>query len=45
MAAKEEAVACHRSQILPLGPAAADAPVLPSEDLEHFRRRYEVVFT
>jgi LmbE family N-acetylglucosaminyl deacetylase len=45
MAAKEEAIACHRSQILPLGPHAADAAILPAEDLAHFRRPYEVVFT
>jgi LmbE family N-acetylglucosaminyl deacetylase len=40
---KQEAVACHRSQILPLGPEPQDAPVLPESDLEHFRRRYELV--
>lgn len=45
MAAKNEAVACHRSQVLPLGPLAADAPILPAEDLAHFQRPYEVVFT
>lgn len=44
-AAKNAAIACHRSQILPLGPHAADAPILPSEELAHFRRPYEVVFT
>lgn len=40
---KQEAVACHGSQIFPLGPAPQDAPVLPVSDLEHFRRRYELV--
>ena len=40
---KQEAVACHRSQILPLGPAPEDAPILPASELAHFRRRYELV--
>lgn len=40
---KQEAVACHASQIFPLGPGPEDAPVLALSDLEHFRRRYELV--
>jgi LmbE family N-acetylglucosaminyl deacetylase len=40
---KQEAVACHGSQILPLSEAPEDAPVPPVADLEHFRRRYELV--
>lgn len=40
---KQEAVSCHWSQIAPLGPAPEDAAVLPVSDLEHFRRRYELV--
>lgn len=40
---KQEAVACHRSQIFPLGPEPEDAPVLAESDLGHFRRRYELV--
>ncbi|HET9169986.1 MAG TPA: PIG-L family deacetylase [Actinospica sp.] len=40
---KQEAVACHRSQILPLGPAPEDAPILPAAELSHFRRRRELV--
>lgn len=40
---KQEAVACHGSQIFPLGPDPGDAPVLPVSDLEYFRRRYELV--
>jgi LmbE family N-acetylglucosaminyl deacetylase len=39
----QEAVACHRSQILPLSPAPEDAAVLSESDLEHFRRRGEVI--
>jgi LmbE family N-acetylglucosaminyl deacetylase len=45
LAAKAEAVACHRSQILPLGPRGEDAPILPADELAHFQRPYEVVFT
>jgi LmbE family N-acetylglucosaminyl deacetylase len=44
VAAKNEAIACHRSQILPLGPHPADAPILTADDLAHFQRPYEVVF-
>lgn len=40
---KQEAIACHRSQILPLGPAPEDAPILPASELSHFRRRCELV--
>ncbi|HEX4791829.1 MAG TPA: PIG-L family deacetylase [Actinospica sp.] len=40
---KQEAVACHGSQIFPLGPDPEDAPILPVSELEHFRRRYETV--
>jgi LmbE family N-acetylglucosaminyl deacetylase len=40
---KQEAVSCHASQIFPLGPGPGDAPVLAVSDLEHFRRRYELV--
>jgi LmbE family N-acetylglucosaminyl deacetylase len=42
-ARKQEAVACHVSQIFPLGPAPEDGPVLPESDLDHFRRRFETV--
>jgi LmbE family N-acetylglucosaminyl deacetylase len=40
---KQEAVACHVSQIFPLGPESQDAPVLPISELEHFHRRCETV--
>lgn len=40
---KQEAVACHRSQIFPLGPEPEDAAVLAPSDLGHFRRRFELV--
>lgn len=40
---KQQAVACHRSQMFPLGPEPQDAPILPVSELEHFRRRYETV--
>lgn len=43
-AAKNAAITCHQSQILPLSPAPEDAAILPDSDLEHFRRGFEVVF-
>ena len=42
---KAEAIACYASQTRPLGPAAGDAPVLPPDDLAHFTRQHEIVFT
>lgn len=43
-AAKSAAIGAYRSQIEALGPADADAPVLPPHVLDRFRRPYEVVF-
>jgi LmbE family N-acetylglucosaminyl deacetylase len=40
---KARAVACHASQVGPIGPAAEDAAVLSPETLEHFSRDREVV--
>jgi LmbE family N-acetylglucosaminyl deacetylase len=40
---KQAAVACHASQILPLGNRPEDAPILPPDELKHFRRDFEVV--
>jgi LmbE family N-acetylglucosaminyl deacetylase len=43
-AAKAAAVREFRSQVEPIGPAPADAAVLPPAVLDRFHRRYEVVF-
>lgn len=43
MARKASAIACFVSQIAPIGPDAADGPVLPAAFLAHFDRSYEVV--
>jgi LmbE family N-acetylglucosaminyl deacetylase len=40
---KQAAIACHASQILPLGNHPEDAAILPPDELEHFRRDFEVV--
>jgi LmbE family N-acetylglucosaminyl deacetylase len=40
---KARAVACHASQVRPIGPAAEDAAVLSHGVLEHFSRDREVV--
>ncbi len=40
---KQAAIACHASQILPLGSGPEDAAILPPDELEHFRRDFEVV--
>lgn len=42
--AKREAVDAFRSQVLPLGPAPADAAILPPHVLARFARPYETVF-
>jgi LmbE family N-acetylglucosaminyl deacetylase len=42
---KMRAIAKFHSQIRPLGPAPGDAAVVPPNDLTHFLRPYEVVFT
>ncbi|WP_406460432.1 PIG-L family deacetylase [Streptomyces sp. NBC_00111] len=44
VARKRHAVDAFASQIRPLGPGAADAPVLPPEELAHHLRPHEVVF-
>jgi hypothetical protein len=44
LAAKAAALAEYRSQTAPLGPAPADAPILPGHVLDRFRRPYELVF-
>jgi LmbE family N-acetylglucosaminyl deacetylase len=41
---KARAVACHASQVGPIGPAAEDAAVLSPRTLDHFSRDREVVF-
>jgi LmbE family N-acetylglucosaminyl deacetylase len=43
VARKAAAVDCFRSQVAAIGPAPADAPVLPDRVLAHFRRGHEVV--
>ncbi|RKN47626.1 PIG-L deacetylase family protein [Micromonospora endolithica] len=43
-AAKAAAIDTFRSQILPLGPAPADAAILPPHVLARFARPYETVF-
>jgi LmbE family N-acetylglucosaminyl deacetylase len=43
-AAKAAAIAAFPSQIAPLGPAPADAAILPPHVLARFRRSFEVVF-
>ena len=42
--AKATAIRAFRSQLEPLGPDPADAPVLPAEVLARFARRFELVF-
>lgn len=42
--AKAAAIAAFESQIAPLGPADADAPILPAHVLAHFSRPFETVF-
>lgn len=42
--AKRNAVDAFRSQVLPLGPAPADAAILPPNVLARFARPYETVF-
>ncbi|MFI7074759.1 PIG-L deacetylase family protein [Micromonospora sediminicola] len=42
--AKAKAVDAFRSQVLPLGPAPADAAILPPNVLARFARPYETVF-
>jgi len=42
--AKISAIGAFRSQITALGPDPADGPVLPSAELAHHRRGFEVVF-
>ena len=42
--AKASAVRAFRSQLEPLGPDPADAPVLSGEVLARFARPFEVVF-
>ena len=42
--AKHHAIRAFFTQIEPLGPAAADGPVLPETVLAHHRRPYEVLF-
>ncbi|MCZ7438776.1 PIG-L family deacetylase [Micromonospora sp. WMMC241] len=42
--AKRDAIDAFRSQILPLGPAPADAAILPPHVLARFARPYETVF-
>jgi LmbE family N-acetylglucosaminyl deacetylase len=44
LAAKKDAIAAFPSQIAPLGPAAADAAILPPHVLARFTRPFEVVF-
>lgn len=43
--AKRQAIACHRTQVTPLGATSADAPVVSEEMLEHFLRPFEVLVT
>ncbi len=43
--AKQAAIAAFSSQITALGPAEADAAVLPPHVLAHFSRPYETLFT
>ncbi|WP_067502567.1 PIG-L deacetylase family protein [Actinoplanes sp. TFC3] len=43
-AAKQAAIAAFPSQIAPLGPAEADAAILPPHIIERFTRSFEVVF-
>jgi hypothetical protein len=42
--AKAAAIAAFPSQTAPLGPAAADAAILPPHVLARFARPFEVVF-
>jgi LmbE family N-acetylglucosaminyl deacetylase len=43
MARKAAAIAEFRTQVRPIGPGAADGPVLPARVLDHFLRDIEVV--
>jgi LmbE family N-acetylglucosaminyl deacetylase len=42
--AKRRAIEAFSSQLVPLGPAPTDGPVLPEAVLAHHRRPFEVVF-
>lgn len=44
LARKARAMGCFESQTGVLGGGAADGPVLSADDLDHFRRPFEVVF-
>jgi LmbE family N-acetylglucosaminyl deacetylase len=44
-AAKQAAVTCFASQVAPIGPDAADGPVLPERVLAHFARNHEVLLS
>lgn len=44
-AAKSAAVDCFTTQVRPIGPDTADAPVLPAHVLARFARPFEVFFT
>jgi LmbE family N-acetylglucosaminyl deacetylase len=44
IAAKAAAITAFRSQIAPLGPAEADAAILPPHVLARFTRPFETVF-
>ncbi len=44
-AAKQAAVSCFVSQVTPIGPGAADGPVLPPGVLAHFARDHEVLLS
>lgn len=41
--AKRQAIACHRTQVAPVGPCAADASVVTEEMVAHFLRPFEVL--
>ena len=43
LARKRHAIACHASQIHPLGDRPQDAAILPPDELEHFTRHFETV--
>lgn len=42
---KRRAISCFESQLAPIGPAPADAAIVPPADLAHFERPFEVFFT
>lgn len=44
-AAKQAAVGCFTTQVRPIGPDLADAPVLPDHVLARFARPFEIFFT